>query len=33
MDGFLVFYAPILFVILSIIIAFWVAQKDESVGK
>ncbi len=29
MDQFLIFYAPVLFVIISIIFAFWVAQKDK----
>ena len=31
MDDFLIFYAPILVVILSVIIAFWISFKDESV--
>jgi len=31
MDDFLIFYAPILVVIFSIIIAFWISLKDESV--
>jgi hypothetical protein len=31
MDDFFIFYAPILGVIFSIIIAFWISLKDESV--
>ncbi|WP_396897499.1 cytochrome bd oxidase small subunit CydS [Niallia endozanthoxylica] len=33
MDEFLIFYAPIMVVVASIIISFWSAVKDESVTK
>jgi hypothetical protein len=31
MDNFLIFYAPILVVIVSIIVAFWISIKDEAI--
>ena len=30
MNDFLIFYAPILFVIISILFAFWIALKDDA---
>ncbi|WP_420490622.1 cytochrome bd oxidase small subunit CydS [Neobacillus drentensis] len=33
MDDFLLFYAPFLVLIASIVVAFWIAPKDDSVGK
>ena len=31
MDDFLLFYAPFLVLIVSIVVAFWIAPKDDSV--
>lgn len=33
MQQFLMFYAPFLILIVSIIIAFWIAPKDQSITK
>ncbi|WP_420849978.1 cytochrome bd oxidase small subunit CydS [Psychrobacillus vulpis] len=32
MTNFLIFYAPFIVVILSIIVAFWIAPKDKAVS-
>ncbi|MGX6445279.1 cytochrome bd oxidase small subunit CydS [Neobacillus sp. K501] len=31
MDEFFIFYAPLLFVFLSIVAAFWIAVKDDAI--
>ncbi|WP_413785420.1 cytochrome bd oxidase small subunit CydS [Cytobacillus sp. IB215316] len=33
MNSFIIFYAPILIVITSLIFAFWVAPKDDLIKK
>ncbi|WP_373408512.1 MULTISPECIES: cytochrome bd oxidase small subunit CydS [Bacillaceae] len=33
MDDFLLFYAPFLVMIVTIVVAFWIAPKDDSVDK
>ncbi|WP_391117498.1 cytochrome bd oxidase small subunit CydS [Psychrobacillus sp. L3] len=33
MTNFLIFYAPFIVVIASIVVAFWVAPKDKSVSE
>jgi hypothetical protein len=33
LDEFLLFYAPFLVMLASIAVGFWIAPKDDSVGK
>ncbi|MDQ0970415.1 hypothetical protein ACIQAA_31060 [Neobacillus sp. NPDC093182] len=33
LEKFLIFYAPLLVVVLSIAVSFWLAAKDQSVEK